>query len=200
MNLFIWGLYLGECFMAKFCAHCGINISPLTGAMEQNPAKLEQLRKWNIFVPEPLCVGCFSDFLGKAEERYGSDFVYEENPSHEFFQKLQTQINKIEVFTFNPFNEEGAYRDLGLVSGYATVGTGLLTDLVSTFNDFMGEDSKIYNDKMSQAESACLRKLKTKAHSLGATAVIALSVSFTELTSGHGMLMIGMIGTAVTTH
>ncbi|MDR1084235.1 MAG: heavy metal-binding domain-containing protein [Deltaproteobacteria bacterium] len=186
--------------MSKFCVNCGINISPFTGAMEQNPAKLEQLRKWNVYVPEPLCVSCFSNFLTKAETRYGSDFVYEEDPPKVFLEKLYQKINKIEVFTFNPFNEEGAYRNLGLVSGYATIGTSFLTSLVSSIDDFLGEDSKVYNDKMSEAEAACLYKLKTRAHALGATAVIALSVTFTELTLGHGMLMLGMIGTAVTTH
>jgi uncharacterized protein YbjQ (UPF0145 family) len=167
--------------------------------MEQNPAKLEQLRKWNVYVPEPLCVSCFSHYLAQAEARYGDGFVYEEDPSPEFLRQLQTQIDKIAVFTFNPYNEEGAYRNLGLVSGYATLGTGFLTSVVSSINDFLGEDSQIYNDKMKQAEAICQGKLKSRAHALGATAVIGLSVTFTELTVGHGMLMIGMIGTAVTT-
>jgi uncharacterized protein YbjQ (UPF0145 family) len=196
--LFFAGFFLGE-FMSKFCVKCGVNISPLTGAMEQNPAKLEQLRKWNVYVPEPLCVSCFSQYLAQAEARYGDGFVYEEDPSPEFLKEVQLQIDKIGVFTFNPFNEEGAYKNLGLVSGYATIGTGILTDMVSTINDFLGEDSHVYNDKMKQAEALCLQKLKARAHALGATAVIAISVSFTELTSGHGMLMIGMIGTAVNT-
>jgi uncharacterized protein YbjQ (UPF0145 family) len=165
--------------------------------MEQNPAKLEQLRKWNVHVPEPLCVSCFSRYLAQAEARYGEDFDYAEDPPPEFLNDLRFQIEKIGVFTFNPYNEEGAYKNLGLVSGYATVGTGLLTAAVSAVNDFLGEDSQIYNDKMKEAEALCLHKLKARAHALGATAVIALSVSFTELTSGHGMLMIGMIGTAV---
>jgi uncharacterized protein YbjQ (UPF0145 family) len=167
--------------------------------MEQNPAKLEQLRKWNVYVPEPLCVSCFSQYLAQAEARYGDDFVYEEDPPAEFIRNLRLQIDRLAVFTFNPFNEEGAYKNLGLVSGYATIGTGLLTSVVSTLNDFLGEDSQIYNDKMSEAEGVCLHKLKTRAHSMGATAVIGLTVSFTELTSGHGMLMIGMNGTAVST-
>jgi uncharacterized protein YbjQ (UPF0145 family) len=165
--------------------------------MEQNPAKLERLRKWNVYVPEPLCVGCFSQILTQAEARYGEDFVYEEEPSVEFLAKLREEINKVTVFTFNPFNEEGAYKNLGLVSGFATIGTGLLTSLVSSITDFLGGDSDIYNDKMKEAEALCLYKLKTRAHALGASSVIALSVSFTELTVGHGMLMIGMIGTAV---
>ncbi|MDR1395358.1 MAG: heavy metal-binding domain-containing protein [Deltaproteobacteria bacterium] len=185
--------------MSKFCISCGVNISPLTGAMEQNPAKLEQLRRWNINVPEPLCVSCFSNCLAQAENRYGPDFVYTEDPSPEFLAQLRQQISQIKIFTFNPFNEEGAYKGLGLVSGYTTIGTGFLTELVSAFTDFMGDDSKIYNDKMTQAEASCLLKLKTRAHALGANAVIGLSVSFTELTAGHGMLMLGMIGTAVTT-
>jgi uncharacterized protein YbjQ (UPF0145 family) len=185
--------------MSKFCAKCGVNVSPLTGAMEQNPAKLEQLRKWNVFVPEPLCVSCFSHYLAEAEARYGDSFVYEEDPPPEFLNELRLQIDKIGVFTFNPFNQEGAYKNLGLVSGYATIGTGLLTSLVSSINDLMGADSQIYNEKMAEAEAICLRKLKTRAHAMGATAVIALTVSFTELTSGHGMLTIGMIGTAVST-
>jgi uncharacterized protein YbjQ (UPF0145 family) len=183
--------------MSKFCVKCGVNISPLTGALEQNPAKLEQLRKWNVYVPEPLCVGCFGQYLTQAETRYGEGFVYEEDPSEEFLRLLNARIDQINVYTFNPYNEEGAYKNLGLVSGYATLGTGFLTAMVSTINDFLGEDSEIYNDKMKQAESLCLLKLKTQAHALGATAVIALSTSFTELTVGHGMLMIGMFGTAV---
>jgi uncharacterized protein YbjQ (UPF0145 family) len=184
--------------MTKFCAVCGTDISPFTGSLEQSPSKIEQLQKWDMDIPTPLCASCFSDFLLQAEKKYGPDFIYEEDPPQDFQTHLEQDIQKVQLFTFNPYIE-GAYKNLGLVASFVTLGTGPLTTIASTLDDALGNDSKIYDDKLEEAHKTCINKIKTNAHHKGASAVVSMQITFTELTKGHGMLLVCMIGTAITT-
>jgi uncharacterized protein YbjQ (UPF0145 family) len=50
---------------------------------------------------------------------------------------------------------------------------------------------------MVEAENACTTILRKNAHTVGADAVIGIHTTYTELTSGHGMLLVCMSGTGV---
>jgi uncharacterized protein YbjQ (UPF0145 family) len=170
----------------------------LTGSLEESLTKVEQLRKWDLDVPSPICATCFGELSSEAHRRYGPDFSYLEDPPEDLQASIESRINSIQVFTFNPYNE-GAYKNLGLASGYVTLGTGPISSLALAASDFLGQDSQSYNNKMLEAQKACLRKLKENAHQKGATAVIGLLVSVSELTHGHGAILFSMLGTAVST-
>lgn len=135
---------------------------------------------------------------GKA---YSPDSYYCKNPEcASNAGRSATAPPPVQLFTFNPYGtglETGAYKNLGLVSAYMALGTGPISMLLSSWTDFFGEESKVYNEKMTSATNACIARIKNLAHEMGADAVIGVQTTFTELTAGHGQIMVCMIGTAV---
>ena len=113
---------------------------------------------------------------------------------------LKIGAPNVQLFTFNPFGnglETGAYENLGVVSAYMGLGVGPLTAIFSAWSNDFGVESKKYNEKMATATDACMLKIKNIAHELGADAVVGMQTTFTELTAGHGQILVCMIGTAV---
>ncbi|MDR2338843.1 MAG: heavy metal-binding domain-containing protein [Deltaproteobacteria bacterium] len=183
--------------MDKQCARCGKDMNPLTGLLETSHTKVDQLRKWGIDVPSPICSSCFNESLLLAERRYGNEFNFEEDPPPDLLEKIEKQVSKLDVWTLNPF-VPGSIINLGLVSHYIIVGTGPLSSLASTFTDLLGQNDELYQERLEAAEAACLRAIKEKAFNKGASAVVGLQLSVAELAASHGMFMVGMAGNAVT--
>lgn len=99
----------------------------------------------------------------------------------------------------SPANIPPNARDLGLVSGYCIIGTGFFTEFVSAFTDFFGRKSGSYSKKIGNAEKFAFAILKENARKLGANAVYNVRVSIQEATSGHGMIIFYVCGSAVKT-
>jgi uncharacterized protein YbjQ (UPF0145 family) len=182
--------------MDKFCEVCGADLGPLTGSLEMSLIKVEQLRKWNMDVPTPICGNCFHDILKVAEGKYGKDFAYEDDPPEDLTKRTRELIKRLQVWTVDPF-PPGSVSSLGLVSSHVIVGTGPLTALSSAFNDFLGKKSETYAEILQLAEKDCLNILKENAVKKGAVAITGLRVNYTELTGANGMIMVNMLGNAV---
>jgi uncharacterized protein YbjQ (UPF0145 family) len=183
--------------MDKFCEVCGADLGPFTGSLEMSITKIEQLRKWNLDVPSPICGNCFHDILKVAESKYGKDFAYEEDPPQDLKQRTRELIKRLKVWTTNPF-PPGSISNLGIVSGHVIVGTGPLTAISSALTDLLGKKSEVYAEILEVAEKNCLNILKENAVKKGAGAIIGLRVNYTELTGANGMIMVNMLGNAVT--
>lgn len=89
----------------------------------------------------------------------------------------------------------------GVVSAQVVVGTGLLTDVFSSFTDLFGAGSKSYQGKLERINDQALRGLRAKARRIGANAIVGLRVDHDEVSGGgKSMLMVTASGTAVTMH
>ena len=181
----------------KTCARCGRDISPLTGSLEVSHTRVEQLRKWGVDVPSPICSPCFSDCLALAERRYGPEFSYEEDPPPDLTEKIERQVSLLDVWSGFPF-PPGSVINLGLVSHHVIVGTGPLRSIASTLTDLLSQNDEVYQERLEAAEAACLRKIREKAFSKGASAVTGLAFSVAELRAGNGMFLFSASGNAVT--
>lgn len=84
---------------------------------------------------------------------------------------------------------------LGFCSGECVLGTGFLSSLGASIADFLGSTSTLYEGKLENAKSSALEELYSKAHSLGANAIIGVDVDYTTFSSD----IMGVIanGTAV---
>ena len=182
--------------MSKFCVECGIGLGPLTGALEEGAANIDKLRDWEVNVPSPLCAACFGRILDGAKDRLGAAFAWPDEPPEEFLAKVRERRRQVEITTGDPL-VPGGLVNLGLVTGHAVVGTGPLADLASALTDVMVRSSKVYADKLDEAEAICLLEIRAKAVRLGATMVANLTTGWSELTAGHGMLLVAMAGTAL---
>lgn len=183
--------------MSKQCAHCGKDLNPLTGSLEASHTKVEQLRKWGIDVSSPICSNCFNESLLLAERRYGPEFFFEDDPPPDLLDKIERQVQKLEVWTINPY-EPGSILNLGLVSHYIIVGTGPLSSLAAAVTGLFSQNDELYQERLEEAEVACLRGIKEKAFNKVASSVVGLRLAVTELAAGHGMFLLSMTGNAVT--
>lgn len=167
------------------CAKCGEKVGGFTGLTTPFSGDVEKCEQMGIEVPKPICAGCFSTFSKQAEKELA---VRQETE--------RAQIEKLPISTTD-FLANSQYASIGIVSSHIAIGTGAVSEILSAWTDFFGQQSETYNKKMQEAEQACLIKLKQAAISRGADAVLGVQTTYTELTSGHGMLLVCMTGTAV---
>ena len=155
------------------------------GLPEADPGYLQKFRDAGIEIQEPICHKCLvthSDELkALAEQR---DLA------------IQEVRKNMVVCTINPY-PPNTYEILGIISGHVALGTGPISELLSSWTDFFGAQSETYNAKMREAEAACLQKLTDSALEMGANAVVGINTTYAELTRGHGMLLVCMNGTAI---
>lgn len=176
--------------MPDTCAVCGKKLGGLLGLVTADEAVVQDLRARGYEVPSPICYACSRPYVDKAAQ---------EEAEREGRGKEYT-VPDIPVFTYNPFTESSAYKNAGLVTAHVVLGTGPFPAVVSGLTDFFGEQSEAYDKKMRQATQACLDKLKINAVAIGAESVIGVQITYTELTAGHGMIMVCMSGTGIKEH
>ncbi len=84
------------------------------------------------------------------------------------------------------------------MSAEFAVGMGLLTDIFNAWRDVFGGRSKSYQNALKDARIAVLDELKREAHELGAHAVIAVDLDYSEISGGgKSMMFLVATGTAV---
>ncbi|HHW07822.1 MAG TPA: YbjQ family protein, partial [Clostridia bacterium] len=71
----------------------------------------------------------------------------------------------------------------------------LVRDLFASITDVIGGRSRAYEKKLFQARETALREMAEEARSLGANAVVGISIDYEAL--GETMLMVTASGTAV---
>jgi len=90
------------------------------------------------------------------------------------------------------------YEIIGMVTAQQTAGTGFVTELSRSFNDFFGSGSNSTNKKISAATEYCQTDLRIQCSKLGGNAIISTDIDFNEIGSGStNMLMVCMAGTAI---
>ncbi|TFH85020.1 YbjQ family protein [Billgrantia azerbaijanica] len=87
---------------------------------------------------------------------------------------------------------------LDIVSAECVFGMNVIKDLFAGFRDFFGGRNKSSQDALREARIACLDELRREAASLGANAVIAVDLDYSEISGGgKSMLFLVATGTAV---
>lgn len=84
---------------------------------------------------------------------------------------------------------------LGIVAGEVVLGTGFLSEFTSSFADFFGVQSGIFEEKLETARHAAMDKLIKKSAALGGNAVIGIDIDYNMFSNN----VIGVIanGTSV---
>ncbi|MBS9404289.1 YbjQ family protein [Halomonas sp. TRM85114] len=85
-----------------------------------------------------------------------------------------------------------------IVSAECVFGMNVLKDMFAGFRDFFGGRNKSSQNALRDARVACLDELRHEAESLGANAVIAVDLDYSEISGGgKSMLFLVATGTAV---
>ena len=87
---------------------------------------------------------------------------------------------------------------LGTVSTHIVAGTGFFSDLFASFSDVFGGRSESYQKQLTAIHDDAIEKLKQKATSIGANAIVGLRIDHDEISGkDKQMFMVTAIGTAI---
>lgn len=155
----------------------------------------------NVVVPDELVdsyVALFYDI--KAEERRKEKETQDfQNAMNEYYINLRVQEQKAirEMMVTTGYNFEGfrIKKYLNLVHGEVVLGTGFLTELSVSVNDFLGASSGAAEGKLSKAKRIVENQLIRNAVEKGANAIIG--VDFDVSTLYNNMIVVSGNATAV---
>lgn len=173
------------------CPNCNTKYkSSMFTTVEQLPQ--DQINIINAFNENKVisyCTKCGSDLYGDSRVK----MVEEQRVLQ---TELQTLIKSIPVVSLqNPLNWD--FEVIEMVTGQSTTGTGIVSELTSSFTDLFGLQSSRYNNKLKAGEDLCFAQLRKRTIEVGGNAVIATDIDYSEVGGEKGMLMVCMAGTAV---
>lgn len=130
---------------------------------------------------------CQDKKLGYCE-KCGLDLF--KNASHMIKEKIKVTSSRYnEVLTSIPLITSHSplgwdYEVIGLVTGQSVTGTGVLSEITSSFTDLLGKQSNRHNEKIKSGENLCATQLRQQVIDQGGNAVLALDIDYSELGGG----------------
>jgi uncharacterized protein YbjQ (UPF0145 family) len=87
---------------------------------------------------------------------------------------------------------------LGIESVEIVIGTGFFSELTGDISDFLGQRSRAFENKLSDAKRIAFDRLKTRAVEKNANAVIGIDLDYTEFSGNRvGLIVNGTLVRAV---
>lgn len=179
---------------AKVCPVCGKKVSGFLSVETIGPKSIEAMKIIGIDA-EGWCLPCAQARLDEERTKCQAAFL----PVAERLKELEASIPDMLIAQTTPHFESQQESVVGIVSGHSVIGTGPLSTFASAFTDFFGEESLAYQQKIRDAESKAILMAKMQAVEMGASLISGMSISVSEATSGHGMIMVTCVGTAIKT-
>jgi uncharacterized protein YbjQ (UPF0145 family) len=174
-----------------FCPNCKSEVKPgffaAVGLSKPNTNTL--INVFGSGAADGYCTKCEDAFIRRAASNYLNQLEAQKKIISETIEILPI------ISIQNPLNWD--YIALGLVTAQSVLGTGLISEVSSSFTDLFGTQSKSYNKKLIEGENFCKNILRKKALDLGGNAIIGTDVDYSEAGSLKGMLMVCMAGTAI---
>ncbi|MDB2409716.1 YbjQ family protein [Pseudomonadales bacterium] len=110
---------------------------------------------------------------------------------------LAEDVSKVVLTTESVFNHEIIER-LEIITAECVFGMNIFKDIFAGVRDIVGGRSSATQTVLRDARIAVLSELKKEAHSIGANAVIAVDIDYSEMSGGgKSMLFVVASGTAV---
>ena len=171
------------------CEICNAKIGGLTGVTRASAVDIAAAKSCGLSVTDEICRTCLSKM--RIDSKLDLPGLLAENEN-----KLSYLLAGIRITTYPPEpNLQHEY--CGLVTAFSPIGTGPISQLLSGFTDLFGKESGTYAEKFRQGELSCTRKIQQQALLCDANAIAGTQLTYTELTSGHGLILVCMAGTAI---
>ena len=173
------------------CPNCGAQIKSgllsSVSILENHAVKV--INELHDKISEAYCTKCGI----KLYETYSDTIRNEKDKLNDTIRK---RIDSIPIVsTHSPLNWD--YAIMGIVTGQSTTGTGIIAEIASSWTDFFGRQSGMYNEKIKQGENLCFAQIRKQTIDLGGNAIIATDIDYSELGSIKGMIMVCATGTAI---
>lgn len=89
-------------------------------------------------------------------------------------------------------------RYYGIVAGEVVLGINVFKDIAGVFRNITGGRSASYENETIRGREAAIAEMSSRAEALGANAIIGVDISYQALGGDNGMVMVSVMGTAVT--
>lgn len=111
--------------------------------------------------------------------------------------RVEAEIAAITLTTESTHGLEVSER-LEIITAECVLGMNIFSDIASAVRDLVGGRNESYQAKLRDARKAVLKDLRLEAHRLGADAVVAVDLDYSEISGGgKSMLFLVASGTAV---
>ena len=109
-----------------------------------------------------------------------------------------TKTNQILLTTAGVLPRDRDYEVIELITSESVIGMNILRDFFAGLSDFFGGRSSASQKVLIELRDDCLAALREEARALGADAVIAVDLDYSEFSGkGKSMLFLVASGTAV---
>ena len=172
------------------CPNCGKSVKGIFSGELLISSKVDFINKHLKTNEDGYCSNCSAPLLANIAD-------YFRKQKGEIENRLKQIIHFIPVMT-SPAPVKWDYEVLGMISAQTTSGTGFITELSRSFNDFFGSGSKTTNQKIVRATELCKADLRVQCVKQGGNAIVSTDIDFNEIGAGStNMLMVCMAGTAI---
>ncbi|WP_102226886.1 YbjQ family protein [Acidimangrovimonas sediminis] len=138
---------------------------------------------------EGLCEHCLLDYKRDAAEARAQGAARRAD--------IAQTISNMLVTTETHLSEPIAER-IEVISAEAVLGMNIFRDIGAAWRDVVGGRNKSMQDELRAARKSVLNELKREAAELGANAVIAVDLDYSEISGGgKSMMLLVASGTAV---
>ncbi len=176
------------------CPSCNAKIkSGVFGSNELfSDLKCELIAEINHNQMKVFCGKCSNGTYAAVLEKYNKKIS-------DLQTQLKSRFYSIPIITaHSPIKWD--YTVLGMATAQTVIGTGLFSEIASSWTDLFGMQSSAYNKKISINEELCKEQLRGKAMQLGGNAIIAVDIDYAEMGGEKGMIMVCMAGTVIKLH
>ena len=139
------------------------------------------------------CWSCGSDKKGNIAD----DFIKAKQAASGFDVSLNNNQN-ILITTAQSLENYKVTETIDIITSECVFGMNVFRDFFAGLTDFFGGRSKASQKVLRDARKTCLSELKREADNIGANAVIAVDLDYSEISGGgKSMLFLVASGTAV---
>lgn len=175
----------------EFCPNCGVKLkpTPFSKISLSQPIHIKLINEYTELKSEIYCEKCGRSPYAKAFQAYHQE-------KNNIESELKSKIPVIPIISSQaPYNWE--YQIFDLITAQSVTGTGVISEIASSFSDLFGKQSSALNSKLKEGENLCFAQLRKKALEIGANAIIATDIDYAEVGTTKGMLMVCVSGTAI---
>jgi uncharacterized protein YbjQ (UPF0145 family) len=142
--------------------------------------------------PGGLCEDCVKAFALESQPEIDPEMA-----AQVAAQALAEASAKI-ILTTESAHDLPIDRRLDIVTAEVVIGLHVFKDIAADFRDIFGGRSKVMQNGLRDARKTALDELRREAAALGADAVVAIDLDYSELSGPGKMLFLVASGTAVT--
>lgn len=173
------------------CPTCGKSLKGLFSKhVLISQTKIDFINKYSDKKSEHYCTSCSAPILKELGSKFRKQY-------DDIQKRLKEIIMYIPILTCSA-PPTWQYEVVGIQSAQTTSGTGFVTELSRSFNDFFGTSSNTSSQKISGALTRCKSEIRIKCIKAGGNAIVGTNISYNEIGTGNtNMLMLAINGTVI---